>query len=50
MKKFVFNADELSTLVEQTKELQEAHKHEGRWKCRAEGCIATYVYHSGRVR
>ena len=50
VKKFLFNADELSTLVEQTKDLQEAHKQEGRWKCRAEGCIATYVYHSGRVR
>ena len=50
MKKFLINADELSTLVEQTKEFQEAHKQEGRWKCRAEDCIATYVYHSSRVR
>ena len=50
VKKFIFNADELNALVDQTKELQEAHKQEGKWRCRAEGCMATYVYHSSRVR
>ena len=50
VKKFVFNAHELSILVEQTAELQDANKQEGRWKCRAEGCMATYAYHSSRVR
>ena len=50
MKKFLFNADDFSALVERTKELQEAHKQEGRWKCREEDCTATYVHHSGRVR
>ena len=50
VKKFVFNADGLSILVEQTAELQDANKQEGRWKCRAEGCMATYVYHSSRVK
>ena len=28
MKKFLFNADDFSALVERTKELQEAHKQE----------------------
>lgn len=50
VKKFVCNGDELSILVEQTAELQDTNKQEGGWKCRAEGCMATYVYHSSRVR
>ena len=48
MKKFVFNDDEMTALVEQTSEVQQAEG--GRWRCRAQGCEATYAYHSGRVR
>ena len=48
IKKFVFNADEMTGLVEQTAELQQAEGD--RWRCRAQGCEATYAYHSGRVR
>ncbi|XP_068739062.1 uncharacterized protein [Montipora capricornis] len=42
----------LASFMEMTemKDTSEAHKQEGRWKCRAEDCTATYVYHSGRVR
>lgn len=47
IKKFVFNADEMTSLVEQTAELQQAEA--GRWRCRAQGCEAIYAYHSGRV-
>ena len=50
VKKFVFNADELRSLVDQTVELHEARKEDGHWRCRANGCEATYVYHSNRVR
>ena len=48
IKKFVFNADEMTSLVEQTEELQQAEA--GGWRCRAQGCGAIYAYHSGRVR
>ena len=48
VKRFVFNTDEMSTLVEQTDQLQQAEN--GRWICRAEGCEASYKFHSGRVR
>ena len=48
IKKFVFNADEMTSLIEQTADLQQAEA--GRWRCRAQGCEAIYAYHSGRVR
>ena len=48
VKKFVLNADEMTSLVEQTAELQQAEA--GRRRCRAQGCEATYAYHSSRVR
>ena len=48
IKKFVFNADEMTSLIEQTAELQQAEA--SRWRCRAQGCEAIYAYHSGRVR
>ena len=47
--KFVFNKDELASLVEQTTEL-EAVNQQSRWKCRAVDCEMSYKYHSGRVR
>ena len=50
VRKFVFHADELRSLVDQTVELQEARKDDGQWRCRADVCEATFVYHSNRVR
>lgn len=50
LKKFVFNAGEIESLVTQSTELQQAQREAGRWKCRHEGCQATYVLHSSRVR
>lgn len=49
VEKFVFDRGELSGLVNQTSELQEA-ANQSTWKCREEGCTAQFVYHSGRVR
>ena len=49
VKRFVFDSDEIDTLVQQTSELEEAHRQTG-WKCRAPDCHANFAYHSGRVR
>ena len=49
IKKYVFNTDELSSLVMQTTEL-EAVNNDSRWTCRADNCNMNYAYHSGRVR
>ncbi|XP_028409246.1 uncharacterized protein LOC114531831 [Dendronephthya gigantea] len=48
VKRFVFNAGEMTGLVEQTDQLQQ--EESGRWVCRAEDCDASYKLHSGRVR
>jgi len=49
VKKFVFDVDEITSLVHQTSELEKAMKTK-RWKCREHGCDAEFAYHSGRVR
>ena len=49
VKKFVFNKDGLTSLVAQTTEL-EAVNQQSRWTCRADDCVMSYAYHSGRVR
>ena len=49
VKRFVFHTDELTCLINQTSELEKASQ-QTRWGCRADGCDATYTFHSGRVR
>ena len=48
VKKYVFNADELTSLVAQTTELEAANQYD-RWTCRADDCNMSCAYHSGRV-
>ena len=49
VQKYVFNADELTSLAAQTTELEAANQG-GRLTCRADNCNMNYAYHSGRVR
>ena len=49
VKKFIFNKDELVSVVGQTTELESVNQ-QSRWTCRADDCNASYAYHSGRVR
>lgn len=50
VKNYVFNTDELTSLVTQTTELEAAFNNGSRWECRAGNCERNYAYHSGRVR
>lgn len=47
--KFVFNKDELISLVDQTTELKSVNQ-QPRWTCHVDDCNARYAYHFGRVR
>lgn len=46
--KFVFDAEDIDCLIQQTHELQLASL--GKYKCRAKECDKVYIYHSARVR
>jgi len=50
VRKFLFSANEVTTLVAQTTELQRAQSGDSRSGCRADGCNAAYAYHSAGVR
>ncbi len=50
VKKYVFNTDDLTSLVTQTTELEMALNQDSNWACRADGCDRIYALHSGRVR
>ena len=50
VKKFVFNTDELTSLVAQTTELEVAINQDSGWMCRADSCGRIFALHSGRVR
>ena len=48
--KYVLHKDELTSLIAQTAELEQALNQDSMWTCRADGCGRTYAYHTGRVR
>lgn len=50
VKKYVFNTDELTSLVTQTTELEAALNNGSHWECCAGNCERNYAYHPGRVR
>ena len=50
VQKYVFNKDEMTSLITQTTELEQALNQDCMWTCRADNCDRTYAYHSGRVR
>ena len=50
VKKYVFNTDELTSLIKQRTELEVGLNQDSRWKCRADDCDRTYAHHSGRIR
>lgn len=50
VKKYVFNADDLTSLITQTTELEAAVNQDSNWACREDSCGRIYALHSGRVR